>query len=460
LATLDESAHARLAEARQAGVTRVRVHYSDLLGTTRAKVVPVDVVEEAAEDGGLSFCLAVFAIDHTGVMPDGTGLRDEVNFRDMQVVPDLATLRRVPWEKDTAICMADCLLDGEPFPAAPRQILRRAVAEAKSQGLDLRCGHELEFFLFRRENGRYVPYAETPGLVYRLDPRVDPDRVLRHMEDAVRDLELPFVCANQEYDPSQWEINTRYAPALEAADDAHLLKLAVKEIAALHGLTATFMGRPVNGGGTSGYHLHISSWKNGRNEFADARGRLGLSPTARRFVGGLLEHACGTSAIVAPTINAYKRFAAQELGPYWVDWGRDNRSVYVRIPNEAGSATRIEFRGGDGSASPYLAAAAAIFAGVDGVARRLDPGPPTDAIYQPPGDRPRVPLSLAEALDELDADAYIREKFGDEFLQAFSTLKRTEVRRYTAYAALEPRRTREDPTFVTEWELREYAEAL
>ena len=127
-----------------------------------------------------------------------------------------------------------------------------------------------------------------------------------------------------------------------------------------------------------------------------------------------------------PTVNAYKRFAAQELGPYWVDWGRDNRSVYVRIPNETGPATRIEFRGGDGSASPYLTAAAAIFAGIDGVARKLDPGLPTDAIYEPPADRPRVPLTLAEALDELEADAYIRGKFGEQFLQAFATLKRTD----------------------------------
>jgi glutamine synthetase len=138
-----------LDDLREAGITRLRVHYSDLLGTTRAKVIPLELAEEAAEEG-LNFCVAVFSIDHTGVMPDGTGLRDEMQFRDMNVVPDLATARIVPWEKDTAICLADCFFDGEPLPADPRGILKRAIAEAKERGLDLQCGHELEFFLFRR----------------------------------------------------------------------------------------------------------------------------------------------------------------------------------------------------------------------------------------------------------------------------------------------------------------------
>lgn len=443
---LDEVAHARLEEIRGAGVQRVRVHYSDLLGTTRAKVIPVEQLEEAVE-AGLNFCVSVFSIDHTGVMPDGTGLRDEVHFRDMQVIPDLATLRLVPWERDTAICMADCWMDGEPLPAEPRRILKRAIAEAEARGLTIQCGHELEFFLLRRRpDGGFDLYVPTPGLVYRMDPRVDPEGVLREMEDAVRGLGLPFLCVNQEYDPSQWEINCRYAGALEAADDAHLLKLAVKEIAAMHGLTATFMGRPVSGGGTSGYHLHISAWDDSTNLFEDGSSPDGLSELARWFVGGLLEHARGVTALMAPTINAYKRFFAQELAPYWIDWGPDNRSVYVRIPAERGSATRVECRGADGAASAYLASAAAIFAGLDGVDRRLDPGPPTTTVYEPPVERPTMPFSLGEALDALQANALIREKLGEQFMQAFVTLKRTEARRFALA--------------VTDWELNEYAEAL
>ena len=180
----------------------------------------------------------------------------------------------------------------------------------------------------------------------------------------MRGLGLPFVCVNQEYDPSQWEINTRYDDVLAAADDAHLLKLTIKEVAAMHGLVATFMGRPMEGG-TSGYHLHISAVdEQGANVFDDPAGEHGLSDLARWFIGGVLAHGRGTTAVMAPTVNAYRRFIAQELAPYWINWGPDNRSVYVRIPIDRGKSARIECRGADGTASAYLASAVEIFAGL------------------------------------------------------------------------------------------------
>jgi len=432
-------------DLRSGGVTRVRVHYSDHLGTTRAKVIPLDLLERAHDDG-LTFCVAVFAIDHTGVMPDGTGLRDEVQFRDMIVKADLSTLRIVPWERDTALCMGDCFFDGEALPADPRGMLKRAIAEAEQRGIHISCGHELEFFLFRRsESGALERYATLPGLVYRMDPRVDPLGVLRQMEDNVRGLGLPFVCTNQEYDPSQWEINCRFDEALQAADDAHMLKLAIKETAAMNGLVATFIGRPVAGGGTSGYHLHFSLWDEaGTNLMEDPAGVEGISEPGRHFIGGLLDHARGMCAVMAPTVNAYKRFIAQELAPYWINWGPDNRSVYARIPIERGLATRVECRGADGAASAYLASAAAIFAGLDGLERQLDPGPPAFGVYE--WDGPMMPFSLAEALDAFERDRYMREKLSEQFWQCFDALKRTEWRRFNLA--------------VTDWELAEYVDAL
>jgi glutamine synthetase len=431
-------------DLRAAGITRVRVHYSDLLGTTRAKVIPLDGLEAAADEG-INFCVAVFAIDHVGVMPDGTGLRDEVQFRDMKVVADPLSLRVVPWEKDTALCMGDCHFDGGPLPADPRGILKRAIAEAEQHGLRFQCGHELEFFLFRRTRRGLERYAQTPGLVYRLDPRVDPRGVIRAMEDAVRGLGLPFLCANQEYDPSQWEINCRHDEMLKSADDAHLLKLAIKEIAAMHGLVATFIGRPMEGG-TSGYHIHISAWDEaGRNVFDDPAGEYGLSDLARWFIGGLLEHGRGMTAVTAPTVNAYKRFVAQELAPYWINWGPDNRSVYARIPVERGPGARVECRGADGSASAYLSSAAQIFAGLDGIGRKLDPGPAAFGVYEGEGWQ-TMPFSLEEALAAFEHDSFMRDKFGEQFVQAFVTLKRNEVRRFSLA--------------VTDWEIREYLDAL
>lgn len=438
---------ARIDELRAAGVTRVRVHYGDLLGTTRAKVIPLDLLEETVQDG-VNFCVSVFAVDHQGVMPDDTGLRDEVLLRDMQVRPDLATLRLLPWEANTAICLADCWFDGEPLPTSPRGILRRAIASAEACGYRVACGHELEFFLLRRgPGGELERYAPVPGLVYRMDPRVDAGGVIRQMEDAVRALGLPFVCVNQEYDPSQWEINCRYDDALKAADDAHLLKLAIKEIAAMNGWVATFMGVPFDGGGTSGYHLHLSLWdEGGDNLFAEPAGPQGLSDLARWFIGGQLEHARGITAVMAPTVNAYKRFISQALAPYWVDWGEDNRTTYIRLPGERGRGTRVELRCGDGTASSYLAAAAAIHAGLDGIDRQLDPGPPSVGVYEPPVERQLMPFSLSDALDALEADTVIRDQLGEQFMKAFVTLKRNEARRFSLA--------------VTDWELREYLDAL
>lgn len=434
-------------ELAKAGVVRVRVHYTDLLGTTRAKVVPLELVEALADEG-IGFCVSVFSIDHVGVMPDGTGLRDEVNLRDMRVRPDLSTLRVLPWEDGTAICLADCFLDDEPLETDPRGILRRAIAATEAKGLRMSVGHELEFFLLRwTPEGGLERYQPVPGLVYRMDRRVDPGGVIRAMEDNVRSLGLPLICVNHEYDPSQWEINLRFAEALDAADDAHLLKLAIKETAAMHGLVATFVGRPVADGGTSGYHLHFSAFDDaGRNVFDEPAAPDGMSTVARHFLGGILAHARGMTAVCAPTVNAYKRFVAQELGPYFVDWGRDNRSVMVRLPAERGKAMRLEARLADGSASAYLASAAHLFAGVDGIERELDPGPETVAVYEPPVERETMPFSLAEALDALEADPVVRRGLGEQFVQAFTALKRNEWRRFQLA--------------VTDWELREYVDAL
>jgi glutamine synthetase len=444
---LSESARARLEEVTEAGATRVRVHFSDLLGLSRNKVVPLTTLEEVAEDG-LNFCISTFCVDHVGEVIEGTGLGSEVHYRDCQVVPDLSTLRTVPWERDTAIAIGDVFFDGQPLAASPRQLLKRAVTECESRGFRPVCGHELEFFLLRENGGGYEQYAKQPGLVYSMSPSVDTEGVVREMEDAVADMGLPVIASNQEFFGSQWEINLRHGDALEVADDAHFFKLAIKEIAAKHGLVATFMGKPLQDQGTSGYHLHISAWdEGGANVFEDSSSPDGLSDLCRWFAGGQLEHARGMTPIMAPTINAYKRFLAMAFGPYWVNWGPDNRTVYVRIPRERGKATRIENRSGDGTANAYLAAAAALFAGVDGIDRKLDPGEPAAGDSYGIEDRwPAMPFSLGEALDALEADTVLSGMLGEQFVQAFVTLKRNEVNRFARA--------------VTDWELREYLAVL
>jgi glutamine synthetase len=440
------SAEERLARVRDAGVDRLRVHFTDLLGVSRNKVVPLSQLDECLEDG-INFCISAFCVDHAGEVIDGTGLGAEVDFRDAQVIPDPETLTVVPWERSTAIAIGDVRFDGGPLLASPRQLLRRAADDLASRGLRAVAGHELEFFLLRSNGSGYEQYAKQPGLVYTLSPSVDTEGVLRKMEDAVAAMGLPLIASNQEYFGSQWEINLRYDDALRSADDAHLLKLAVKEIAAQHGLVATFMGKPIQELGTSGYHLHLSLWdEDGTNAFHDPDGADGLSDVCRWFLAGQLEHARGMTAIMAPTINAYKRFLAMAFGPWNVTWGHDNRTVYARIPRERGKATRIENRAGDGTANAYLAAAAALFAGIDGIDRELDPGEPVSGVAYELEDRTLMPFSLGEALDALEADEFFVRSLGPQFAQAFLAMKRSEVSRFASA--------------VTDWELNEYAVTL
>jgi glutamine synthetase len=444
-ATQGESAD-RIAAVLDAGVDRVRVHFTDLLGVSRNKVVPTSMLDEVCEDG-INFCISAFCVDHAGDVIEGTGFGAEVDYRDAQVVPDLSTLTVVPWERSTAIAIGDVVFDGEPLPASPRQLLRRAADRLAERGLRAVAGHELEFFILRPNGSGYEQYAKQPGLVYTLSPSVDTEGVMREMEDAVRAMGLPYVASNQEYFGSQWEINLRYDDALRAADDAHLFKLAVKEIAAKHGLVATFMGKPVQELGTSGYHLHLSLWnEDGENAFHDPHAEDGLSTICRQFLAGQLEHARGMTAIMAPTINAYKRFLAMAFGPWNVTWGHDNRTVYARIPRERGKATRIENRAGDGTANAYLASAAALFAGIDGLERELDPGPPVSGVAYELEDRPLMPFSLGEALDALEQNDYFKAALGEQFVQAFVAMKRSEVNRFASA--------------VTDWELSEYAVML
>jgi glutamine synthetase len=436
----------RVAAALDAGVDRVRVHFTDLLGVSRNKVVPTSMLDEVCDEG-INFCISAFCVDHAGDVIEGTGLGAELDFRDAQVVPDLSTLTVVPWERSTAIAIGDVVMDGEPLPASPRQLLRRAADELGARDLRAVAGHELEFFILRPNGSGYEQYAKQPGLVYTLSPSVDAGGVMREMEDSVRAMGLPYVASNQEYFGSQWEINLRYDDALKAADDAHLFKLAVKEIAAKHGLVATFMGKPVQELGTSGYHLHLSLWnEDGENAFDDPDASDGLSAVCRQFLAGQLEHARGMTAIMAPTINAYKRFLAMAFGPWNVTWGHDNRTVYARVPRERGKATRIENRAGDGTANAYLASAAALFAGIDGLDRELDPGPPVSGVAYELEDRPLMPFSLGEALDALEADEYFKRVLGEQFVQAFVAMKRSEVNRFASA--------------VTDWELNEYAAVL
>src|SRR4051812_9347225 len=347
--------------ALPAEVTAVRVTYADLHGVQRGKDVPVAELEHVLRSG-LAFCWAVMGTDlrHTPVVGGEQG------YPDMLARPDLSTLVQLPWEPDVAVCLADLERDGAPEPTDPRGAVRRAVAAFDELALEPVIGPELEFFLCRPDPerpGRWTRYVDALSMVYTVGRQSDPNGVVRALLEGCAALGLGAYAANHEYMNSQYEINLRESEALDAADRAFRLKCAVKDAAAQRGLHATFMGKPFNDQGGSGFHIHISLAKDGENAFPDPHDGRAVADELRHFPAGVIAHAPACMAFLNPTINAYRRILPDSLAPTHANWGFDNRTTYVRIPPERGGATRLEIRVGDGSSNPYLGIAAVLFAG-------------------------------------------------------------------------------------------------
>lgn len=429
-------------------ITSVRVLYPDLHGVARGKDIPVGEFDHVA-DSGLAFCAAVMGTDlrHTPV------LGGEEGFPDFVARPDLETMVPIPWEPEVACCIADLepAIGGGPI-ADPRGALRAAVEMVEGLGYEPIVGPELEFFLLTRdaEAPRGLRrHVDNPSMVYTVGPQSDPGGLVRRMTEQLSEMGLQVLAVNHEYMNSQYEINLRHSNAVDAADRAFRLKTAVKDIAARNDLCATFMGKPFNDQGGSGTHLHISLNRHGKNLFDDAEGEEGASEELRFFTAGLLDHAPAMMAFLNPTINAYRRIKPDSLAPTHANWGWDNRATFVRIPPERGGATRIEMRIGDGAANPYLAIAAALIAGADGLRRRLEPPVPVSGdAYHAPADLigAELPQTLEEALDALEADSVLRDALGPELVRTFLALKRFEVERHREW--------------VSDWEIDEYLHHL
>ncbi len=439
---------ARPPELSDESVRCVRVIYPDLHGVARGKDVPIGEFERAIEHG-LAFCSAVMGTDlrHTPVVGGEEG------YPDLIAYPDLSTMTLLPWEEGVACCVADLHPVGEhPPPADPRGAVRRAVAGFEELGFAPIVGPELEFFLCERDpespNG-LRRYVDNLSMVYTVGPQADPRGIVREIAEALSKLGMGTFAANHEFMNSQYEINLQHAPALTASDRAFRLKCAVKDVAALHGLVATFMGKPFNDQGGSGFHFHFSLDRDGNNAFADGENPDGVSNEFRHFTAGVMAHAQALTAFLNPTINAYRRLVPDSLAPTHANWGWDNRTAFVRVPPERDGATRVEVRVGDGSANPYLAEAAILFAGLHGVRDKLQLGPPVggDAYTLAEEDAGGpLPASLGDALDALEADGVLREAMGSQIVDTFLNVKRFEVERHR--------------TWVSDWEIDEYLHHL
>jgi glutamine synthetase len=439
-----------LSELAASGVRTIRLQYADLHGISRGKDIPIGAFAHAAEEG-IGFVEAIMTVDLRHNVVAGF----EGGFPDLIAIPDLSTLTRLPYQREVATCLVD-IVDGrtrEPSMVDPRGALKRVIAEYEALGLSPILGPELEFYLCEPDPTSprgYRPYAEQESPVYTVGIQADPRGTLSRMLDATVELGLGAVALAHEYGRSQYEINLRHSPALDSADRAFRFKALVKEMAAMDGLLATFMGKPFNGDEGSGFHLHVSLVDaEGANACQDLAGDQGLAAVTRHFIAGILEHCPAMMVFFNPTVNAYRRISAEALVPTRASWGHDHRMTLVRVPRERGSATRLEVRVGDGTANPYLAYTAALAAGLDGIRRELEPPAAVEGmIYDLPEEEQgaALPTTFQEALEALGSDAVIADAFGERLLDMFGAIKAAELERFRSW--------------VTDWEFAEYSQRL
>jgi glutamine synthetase len=457
---LRDPAPALQQQLRQQGVETVILAGADTHGIMRGKRVPVAELDHAAEHG-VALCEVIWALlvdELEPVQPPAghAGYFPRAGYPDMLAIPDLGTTRIVPWHDHTALLLCDFVdHDGGAIPLSPRAVLRSVVERARSMGFEPVVGIELELYLLRetprsilaKRPSQLVAAQERPS-VYGVVAASRNEPFTGAVRATLLDYGLAVEACNPEAGPGQLEINLRAAPALRAADEAFLLKSAVKEIAARQGLMATFMAKPRSDWPGSSCHLHLSLRDGERDAFHDAAATDGMSATMRRFVGGLLAGMAELSAVFAPTPNSYRRLAPYSWAATTATWSLDNRSAGLRAICRGDGATRVEHRQAGADANPYLAVAAALAAGLDGVRRACEPPAPIDGdVYAlANGEAPALPATLAEATDLLDRSALARDWLGDDVVEHCVAMRRGEL---AAQAAA-----------VTDWETSRYLEAL
>lgn len=434
-----------VASLRSKGIDVVRVSYADMIGVDRGRDVLIDELPHAIERG-LAFCRAVFHTSPQGDVVPVVGGRD-AGLPDVSVRPDLSTLTNLPWEPNASWVIGEVYgPDGSLHGESPRTVLRHVETLLGEHGVRAVVGPELEYYLLERDDSEkgWCRYADAPGNVYVVGSKGDPKRHLIAALRQLRDAGLHVTAANHEFSGGQFEVNLHHSGALDAADRSFRLKSAIQEIARQAGLMATFMAKPFNDEGGSGFHLHVSLvGETGINVFGDPAGEYGLSTQGLEAIAGVLAHARALTALVNPTINSYKRFGPDTLAPWLIDWGLDNRTAMIRIPPERGEGARMEVRLGDATANPYLAISGVLAAAYLGIRDRLVPQPALEGYGYDPERAGMLPQRLPDALDALEADTELTAVLGEDFCRSFVSYKRNEIERFER--------------FVTDWEFTEYA---
>jgi glutamine synthetase len=448
----------------QHGLEVVRLSFPDQHGILRGKMVMAGDAARAMR-GGVAMTTTLLAKDtaQKTAFPvftagGGFGMAEMEGGADFLMIADPTTFRVLPWAPKTGWVLCDIYFgNGKPVPFSTRQLYRAALNKLAEAGYDYVAGLEVEFHVFKLDQPRLKPEDATwppeppevslisPGYAYLTETRFDQmEPILEILRREVLALGLPLRSVEIELGPSQCEFTFHPQVGLAPADTMMLFRSAAKQICHRQGYHASFMCRPkLANVMSSGWHLHQSLRDKATSANAFVSETEPLSPLGRHFLGGLLAHARASAAFTTPTVNGYKRYRAYALAPDRVIWARDNRGVMVRVMGGPGdAATRLENRIGEPAANPYLYMAAQIVTGLDGVARKLDPGPSADTPYETKA--PSLPKNLDEALAALRDNQCLRAGFGEDFVDYYIRIKEAESARYHAD--------------VTDWEHKEYFE--
>ena len=361
---------------------------------------------------------------------------------EIRLMPDPTTFAVLPYAPRSARLLCDMLtVEGEPWAACPRSFLRKMIARAAGRGLVARAAFENEFSLARREGSGYLPLDQSNCF-----STIGMDGAAPVMSDIAEALIVQGVQPEQYYaelGPGQQELPVRFAETLRAADNQITLRETARGVALKHGLVASFAPKPFPDQAGNGAHIHVSLWRtlDGGNHFYDPVDRYGLSEAGYGFIGGVMTHLPALVALTAPTVNSYRRLQPRFWSSAYTAWGPDNREGAIRIPStrrgREAESTNLELKPSDPSCNPYLALGGLLAAGLDGIERKLDPGAPTlvdpdtlsDAERAQRGIR-RLPRSLGEALDALEADEVLRDALGEVLAREYLAVKRSEVRAF------------------------------
>jgi len=422
----------------------LRLQFTDILGTVKNVSVPSDQAEKAFTEG---------------IYFDGSSINGFVRIQesDMRLKPDPETFAVLPWRDGDAarlVCDVISTSTGEPFEGDPRVVLQSVLEEAEEMGYTVNAGPEPEFFLFEEdEDGKATTEYSDFGGYFDLAPKDLASDVRRDIIYGLEDMSFDVEASHHEVAQAQHEIDFKYDDALSTADNVATFRTVVRAIAAQHDLHATFMPKPIPRINGSGMHTHLSLFEeDGTNAFHDGDDEFNLSETAKQFLAGILEHAPAITAVTNPTVNSYKRLVPGYEAPVYVAWSDVNRSALIRKPAaRVPAASRIEARFPDPACNPYLAFAALIAAGLDGIKQELDCDDPVreniydfDEAKREEYGIDTLPANLGQAIDALEADEVIQDALGEHVYPNFVEAKTQEYDEF-----------RVD---VSQWELDRYLE--